>query len=364
MADSLISETLLAFSTAPESAYNTNPVTASLFTSYLTRSRGFYVPSNEATNDLGAIGGGSTYPTIVRNNFREATQIQVQDKVNVNTFAVQLRRLLGAADPTPAGPDIIEASKAFRHTFKEMDPANGRQLPSTSYISINNGADFIFCGCVGNSVTISQTGVEDPTFDMSMNASGLTKDISVVYPSFGTLSAPAARSEMYGADTQCSYTDSAGTLSLTAARRLRSFSWAHNNNLDTGDRRPGASAINAACPTDGWYLDYLLRTDTTESVTMRINHDGNLREHALAMSKTPVTNLFFLLRGDCIPTTTADNRYSVRIKVPKCYFSNPRPVDDNNNAALDIDIIPVVDGSSYKGASIIEVVNGVATAIA
>lgn len=360
MADSLISETLLAFSTAPEASYNTNPVLANLFTSYLTRSRGFYVENNESVDDLGAIGGGSVYPTIVRNSFRESTTIQCQDKVNVSTFATLLRRLLGAADP---GVDIIEAGIAFRHTFKELANTT-RQLPSSSFISINNGADKLFCGVVGNSVTISQTGAEDPTFDMSLNASGLVKDISAVYPSFGALAAPAARSEMYGPDTQCSYTDGAGTLSLSAAKRLRSFSWTHNNNLDTGDRRAGASPINAACPTDGWYLDYLLHADQTESCTIRVQHDGNLREHGNSLTKTPITDLFFLLRGDCIPTTAADNRYSVKIKIPKCYFSNARPVDDNNNAALDFDIIPVADGSSYKGASIVEVINGVATAMA
>src|SRR5260221_11720343 len=99
MAESLLSQTILGYSTAPESTYGTNPVTASLYTPIVTRARALPVPQTEKTDDRGVIGrGNAMYPTFQRSQFAVPTAFEMTDMVQMTSLVPLVRRYMGNTD--------------------------------------------------------------------------------------------------------------------------------------------------------------------------------------------------------------------------------------------------------------------------
>ena len=79
--ESLTSQTVIAFSTAPESTYGTNAVTAAGFTPMVTTVRELPVTDSEKIDDRGVIGrGNAMYPTFQRSGFRNPTGFELSDR--------------------------------------------------------------------------------------------------------------------------------------------------------------------------------------------------------------------------------------------------------------------------------------------
>lgn len=360
MADSLLSQTGIAYSTAPETIYNTFYALASDYKSIVTRARSFPLPSSEKGDDMGVIGRGSKsmYPSYQLTGFLDPTVIEIQDKVNVGSFATLLRRFMGK--PEVVGDIlVVEATKAWKHFFYEQDPdALGRQLPSTSMVYRNNGADFVYGGLVGSTLQIQQAGVADPMFTMQLVGSGLHTRIRDIAPTFGSLAEPAAENYMLGAESRVQYTDPQATRSLTSTRRLKSISFSANNNIDTGDLRAGAPRVNGTgCPGDGWYRDFLLMGDKTATAEFRVTMDDDMREFTAAKKDTVITSFEWEMRGYCVPTSASNTQYANKLSIGKCFFRTPRGGEDNNTLIKDITVFPVLN-ASYWGVYKFEVTNG------
>jgi len=360
MAESTLSQTAIAFSTLPETVYNTMFVLAANYTSIVTRARAFPLPSNDKGDDMGVIGRGSKsmYPSLQTSGFLSPVAIEIQDKVNVGSFVNLLTRFMGK--PELVGDiQVVETTIAKRHHYYEQDPdVLTRQLPASDIVYRNNGSDFVYGGMCGSSLQLQQTGVADPMYTIQEVGSGLYQRIRDISPAFGTLTDPASENWMLGPESRVLYTDPSATRTITANRRMKSISFTANNNLDTNDLRAGASRVNGtACPGSGWYRDFLLMGDKTATVEFRVTTDDNMFEWFSAQKDELITNFTWDMRGYCIPTTAANNQYMVTVKIAKSYFRTPRGGDDNNTLIQDITVFPVIN-PTYWGVYKFEVVNG------
>jgi hypothetical protein len=368
MADSRIRDTILAISTANESSYNGMIVLASAMSTLVTRSSGIPAPVLEKTDDKGVIGNypNGEFATLQRSGFVIPPAFEISNVVSAEMFFKQVRRFLGLADPTPAAGDIIEAGIAFKHHAK-MLPNNtgaGLQLPSSTFAFSNNGLDYLYAGCCGNTLQIQQQGGADPTYSIGYVGSGKYKRIrDVSGPVFGSFSAPAAQNYMLGPSTELEFTDDVGLVSLTTAHRLRNVTINVQNNLRTDLKLAGASPIDPADLKKGWYLDSLTHGDRDAGATMRVALDDTLREFYAANNDTDITNFTMRMRGYTIPTTAAANRFTIEVIFGKCHFNGQQVTDDGGDACLDINISPCSDLVNF-GIVKVDCINNVATAIA
>ena len=364
MGKSLTSDTKLAISSAPEASYNGMVLVASGFTPLVTGSNVLPVPDSDKSDDRGVIGNQQEGARVQRSGFTQPPTWENSGVVNVGTFAMQARRFFGAADPTPAGADIIEAGVAFRHKIRKL-PNNtvaGRQLPSSTWAYINNGLDYVYGGAVGNTLQIQQTAANDPTFTIGYIASGKNRRIrDISGPVFGTLGAPTVQDEMRGAESQLEFND--GTpRQPTSARRLKQITLNVNNVLNSGDRAAGASR-NVSTVIGDWILDELLHGDRDQDgAEMIITLDDDMAEFHAAKNNTIITNFTFRMRGYFIPTTAASHQFAVEVIFTNCYFRGTRFNDQNGDACLAITVFPVISDVVY-GITIMNVINNNPAAI-
>lgn len=348
MGDSTLSQSTFAYSSAKETTFNTVPHLAASYTTYETLARIMPLPNAEKQADEPRIGGGaaSAYPTFQRSRVLEPVAIDVSDIVNTSKMPTLLQRHMGEADGTVA-VEVVEATKLWKHTFRKMNfDTAGRQLPSSSFIVKNNGAYFGYGGCVGGTFQVQQNGIDDPKFTSGQIGSGYYEDISLI-GGFGTLPVPTRDplQDMLGAETAITYNDGSPR---SLQGRWKSFSFSSNNNIDTADLRAGLTRVaSAACPTRGWYRGFLNANDETVTCEVRVAHDADMREWDSAQLDTALTTFDILMKGSCHPTTAANNQYSVKISIGKCYFRNIRGGDDNNLAVLDTTVFPVRNGSYF-----------------
>jgi hypothetical protein len=360
MAEYLTRDILLAISNEPEATYNDMYVLASEYQRFQMTGTGFPVPDKIRFDDLGKIGNGTEFPTTQRSGHVIPATMEIADEVNTSIGAILLRRALGGADTTPAGADILEAGVAFRHKWGMLNTTLGRQLPSSSVVYSLGGFDLVWGGCVVDSLTFAQTNADPPTLTAGLVGSGLYKDISDIAPAFGTLPAITIPQYHLGAETTVEFTDSGGTVVLTANQQIRSYTITLNNNHITDDRRMGDPRILASNIKKGWYVNRMLHGDRTVTAEFTVMIDDTLREFFNSDEDEIVTGFRFTTKGYYIGASTT-NQYQMTIIVPKCYFRTPRFVDDGGNAEMTISIFPVT-GATY-GLITAEVVNGVATAI-
>lgn len=348
MADSYISQTAIGLSTQSEEDFGVfYEDAASDYTKILTRARIIPLPDIRKSDDTGVTGRGSSsmYATYTENEVMNPIGIEVQYTVNVNSFLKMLRRYMGAT-MVSGDVTVIEALKAWRKKFYELDPDVSRQLPSSSIVYRNGGADFVHGGCVGSTLNVSQGGSADPQFAMAfMNGGNYERIRNIV--GFGNLPAMAKENRMKGAETRVQYTDPNGTVNLvTPNRRIRSISFSGNNNLDTEDERAGLPRVgDTVCPDAGWYKDYLLFGDRSISAEMRLMIDDDMREWDNVMKNRDITNFKWDMKGYCIPNTTAHDQYGVSLIIPFSGFRSPRGNEDSNKAVKDITVFPMIPES-------------------
>lgn len=346
MPDSYLSQTSIAISTAPEATFGVPSDDAADYRSVLTRARILPLPDIRKSDDTGLIGRGSSsmYPSYQENEVMMPVGIEINYTVNVDSFLIKLRRFMGK-DMVSGDVTVSEASHVWKKIMYELDPDVSRQLPSTSIVYRNGGADFIHGGCVGSTLNISQQGSQDPQYTMSFLNGGNYIRISEIDPGpFGTLAAVPAENRLKGAETRAQYTDNIGTLNLvTPNRRLRSISWTANNNLDVDDERAGLPRVgDVACPNKGWYKDYLLFGDRQASGEMRVMLDDDLREWSAVIENKAITNWKFQMKGYCIAASTTNLQNGLDIVVPYCGFRSPRGGDDAGKSIVDIGVFPML----------------------
>jgi hypothetical protein len=366
MADSRWKQTILGFSTAVEGSYNAMVLVASGMTGFVTRSTGFPLPDYEKSDDLGVIGNQNANPTVQRSGFITPPTMEFTDILGTENAMTILRRAMGSADPVPSGGNIIEAGIAFKHSSGWLNPFTSRQKPSSTFLYSNNGADYLYGGCVVNTYVISQDGVADPTFVASIVGSGLNKRVrDVSGPVFGTLAKPAVQNQMLGPSTEVEFTDGGGLYSMTGAHRLISVNaTVINNNLETTDRRAGASPVDPFDMHKGWYMDYLLTGDPVSACEFRVMLDDNMREYADARNDTVITGFKVRFKGYEIPGSLVGppkTRFQIEVVYGKTYFRGVRATDNNGNAVLDITLFPIDDGVNV-GTTTVNWINTIATA--
>lgn len=366
MSESLLSQTVLAYSTTPESTYGTpQSLVASGYTPTVTRARALPVPYSDKTDDRGVIGrGNAMYPSYQRSGFRVPVAFEISDMVQVGSVAPLIRRFMGATAGTPA---TVEAAIAFKHTFNELDPnTGGLQLPASSWVYSLNEFDHLLTGGCGSTIQLAQQGAADPTYTISQVTSGFSKRLSTISgPAFGTLAVPGAEPYMYGADSAVQYTNEASaTVSLTTpSHKMRSVTFNANNNLDTGDTRAGMPAISSTQPERGWYRDFLNFGDRDISADFTMSMDGDYSLKDAEELNTVYTNFKWTMNGTLIPTTATSSRYQMIVTIPKFNLRTPSAGEANNKSTKTFTIFPLTH-SAFYGVYKIEIVNGVATAIA
>jgi hypothetical protein len=362
MAESLTSQTVIAFSTAPESTYGTNPITAATFTSMVTRSREHPVTESEKFDDRGVVGRGNTmYPSFQRSGFRVPVAFEITDVVQVGTFAKLLRRYMGKL---PSAPAVLEAAVAWKHTLNELDPTvSGLQLPSTSVIYQNNEFDFVHTGCIGSTLQIAQTGTADPYHTLAMASSGMAKRLSNTtdFPSFGTLTPPTQDPYMYGASSAAAYTNAVPvTVSLTTPEhKLRALTFNANNALITDDTRMGMPQADVTEPKRGWYRDFLHFGDREITMEWTMGMDGDYSLKDAEELNSEFTAFSWTMFGDKLSAT---NKNSLKIIIPKFALRLPRTGEENMKRTKTFTAFPLVHGA-YYGVYSVEITNNSSAAI-
>lgn len=368
MADSYGSQTSIAFSKAPEVAFGTiYEAAATDYDSILTRAKILPLPDIRKSDDMGVVGRGSSsmYPSYSENEVVNPINLEINYTVNCDSFLKQLRRYMGK---TMVSGDVVveEASIAWRKKMYELDPDTSRQLPSSSIVYRNNGADFIHGGCVGATLNLSQQGSQDPQYTMAFSNGGKWLRARDTTLAFGTLPAVAAENRLKGAETRAQYTDPSGTLNLvTSGRRLKSISFSGNNNLDVEDERAGLPRVGeVVCPNKGWYKDYLLFGDRQISAEMRVMLDDNMREWNAVISNLDITNWKWNMKGYCIPTSITNTQYGLDVIIPYSGFRAPRGNEDSNKMVIDIAVFPMLPASpTHYGVYRMEAITGGSNAI-
>lgn len=359
--ESLVSQTVIGYSTAPESVYGTNPVTAATFTPMVTRARTLPVPDSAKTDDRGVVGrGNAMYPTYQRSGFRVPTAMEFTDTVQVSSIAPLIRRYMGKV---AAAPTVTEAATAFLHKFYELDPdIGGLQLPSSSILYQNNEYDFIHTGVVGSTLAVQQQGVTDPTYTLAAVGNGNAKRVSVL-GGFGSIAVPAQDQYVYGPSSDCVYTnDLATTINLTTpSHKLRMLQFSANNHLMTSDERMGMPAVDPTVPRIGWYRDFLHFGDREVSASFTTGMDGDYTLLSAQQLNSNYTNFTWSMYGDFIGASIL-NRYMMQIIIPKFNLRTPVTAEDNAKMTKGFTIFPLVNATHY-GLYHIELLNGIATAI-
>jgi hypothetical protein len=363
MAESLQSQTVIGFSTAPESGYGVNPVLASAFTPMVVTAGGGEdqpLPESEKSDDRGRTGrGNAMYPSFQRSGFRLPTSFTLADTVQAGTLAPLVRRFMGA---TSGVPTEVTPLLYFHHIFYELNPDTNLQLPSTSVIYQNNEYDYMHRGCVGSTLQVSQTGANDPTFSLGMTGAGVAERVSLI-GGFGSLAIPPKDPYMYGASTAIGYTnDSAVGVSLTTpSHKWRGGNFNANNALITDDTRAGMPQADATEPRRGWYRDFLHFGDREISADFTMSMDGDYSLKNAEELNLEYTDFSWVMKGDIVPTLT--EKYTVRIVIPKFNLRTPRTgTATGNKKTKTFTIFPLIHAGHY-GVYRFEFVNGVSTAI-
>lgn len=403
MAEYLTRNLKLAISAAVEASYNTMRVASGdLYYGFQTTARNFYIPDKEKLDDTGKIGTGREWATNQRSGYISVPSLEITDELNIDIAAVLLRRAMGGTDASPvvipsdayynsdATATESTALALYNHSWGMMT-GSSRQLPSSSLLWSLGGADYIWGGVCIDTFKIDQTQSNVPTFSATMVGSGLNKRLSYLtangevvvngsnvytgpYPNTGAAPAlhppvfpaptliPApdvgdtypnpVQRYMLGAETKVKFTDPTGTLVLTDAQRLKSFSLTLSNNIRTDDKRPGDPRLLGATgnPKAGHYVNRLLHGDRQVAAEYSIMLDETLREFSDAYDDNIITNFVYTAAGDWLhkyatpyTVSTTDHQATFEVTLPKAYFRSVRGSDDNGDAIITISIFPVDD---------------------
>jgi hypothetical protein len=299
-----VAETLMAFGTSPELAYNAMTVLAAQMTTFKTRTFALPLPDTEKFTDEGDIGAGVNggFMSEQTSGFVNPPQWDISNRVDAGTFLNFMRRHSGGADT----PVVLEPGVASQHSGGMLanDTVVGRQLPSTTFALSNNGADHLWGGVVGSQMQVGQQGAGDPTFTWGVMGSGIYRKIRNISPAFGVLALPVVQPKMLGPDSQVEFTDDAGNVILTSGRRIVNISMTFANNLDML-KLAGASRIDPYDISKGWYLDEMLHKVQTSSSAMRLFLDDDMREFNASQRNKQITGFKYRMFGDEVSGTRA-----------------------------------------------------------
>lgn len=299
-----VAETLMAFGTVPELAYNAMTLLAANMTTFKTRTFALPLPDTEKFTDEGDIGAGVNggFMSEQTSGFVNPPGWDINNRVDAGTMLQFLRRQSGGVDTVVP----IEATVAYQHGGGMLanDTVVGRQLPSTTFALSNNGADNLWGGVAGNNMQFGQTGAGDPMYTWSVLGSGLYRSIRNIVPAFGNLALPVAQPKMLGPDSVLEFTDDNGNIVMTSGRQMVNFSITLSNNLDMM-KLAGASRIDPYDIEKGWYLDELLHKVQTSNATMRIFLDDTMRAFDAAQRNKQISGFKYRMYGNEVAATRA-----------------------------------------------------------
>lgn len=358
MPDYNTQDIIASISTTVEASYNALVETSANHRGIRTRGRGFPVPDQEKSDDRGTIGNQSELPTTQRSGFIIPPTMEITETISTDLTLLYARRLLGGADAV----SVVEAAVAHQHLIGMLGnyTAAGRQLPSSSMAYVIGGAEFLYGGCVMDSMRIDATGVTDPTFALGIVASGLYKRVSSIDPAL-VIPKPTAQDYMLGAKSRLLFNDGTARELTVSPQRLLSFTFNYGNAHDTAKRRVGDPQLDPLNDNLGWYVNRMTHGDRLPTAEMQVALDQNMSEWSAAHNNTVITDFKWRAQGSFIGASVL-NRHTFEVWFDKCFFRSTRGVDANGDAALNIGIMPVEPNGTF-GDTKIRVVNGIATPV-
>lgn len=168
MPDFLQENTALWLSKRPETSLNTGYTLNTDFLKALTTAPAFIVPQIEFVSDAGKPGNGHEFPTRQCPTYVSHPAFTFTDEMNVSYAGRLLLRSLGGAVTTAQQG----GTAAWKHSCTMMDALVNRQLPSTTMISIEGGADYRLDGMVVDRYTLSQNRADPPQYSVDLVGSG------------------------------------------------------------------------------------------------------------------------------------------------------------------------------------------------
>lgn len=329
-----------------------------------TRGEGFPMPDWEKFDDAGSVGGGA-FPTAQRTGYVNAPTMEFTHDLNTDLGFWTARRAFGGPDSVTA----LEPALAHEHLFGMQDEAvDGIQLPSFDIVYALGPADFCFAGCVVDTFRVDQSGGGTPTFTAGVIGSGLFYKVAEMAVGVKpVVPKPIKYHNMDGPETSITFQPPTGPpVTLTQPeQRARGFTFALNNNIDTGDTRMGDARLDPTTTKKGWVRGRLPFGDRVVTCEITVLLGDDLAEWARAQNDDIITSFKITTRGSYIQvgaTTSTLHQWTVEMIIPVCYFRNVRMVSDGGKAAQQITVFPV-EGDTQVGTAQMRVVNEVATVV-
>lgn len=335
MSEFLLSDIVGGMSAAPESAVNTPYTLSADFLGMKANGVPPPVPGAESIDDSDMIMGGSEFADDVWLYNWLQNPYSFGGKLNTETAARWfLRALMGTITDA-----VVTATKSWDHSVVMQTRAQGRTPKYTTVVLQLGGANFLFCSMAVNSFSISQNGTAVPQFQCEVIGTGKYQKVSDISPAL-IIPAPVQHNYMHGA--ACVLTlNNGSTVNLSTLGRIRSWSFGLQNNLVTGDRRPGDPFMTANDVTTGSYVRSLLRGKRSVSAQIKLSLDENLSEFDWLKSGTTITSLKVKNVGKIIGTST--DSFEFELTVPKSKIQVITGDSEGDDATITINFLPLRD---------------------
>ncbi len=352
MALFLTNDVELWASKLPETTYNTQYATNTDFEKIQSTNPAVYIPNYDQTNDAGLAGNGHEFATRQCLTYVQHPSIPIANEINTEIGGRLLLRSVGGTVV-----DAVVSGSASSHTAPMLPPASGRQLPSTTLISKLASADTLMAGAVVERARLSQQRANAMIYEVDLVASG-----KIVTPN-GVASLPTTPNFIACLDgnlTQLQWTDAGGTRDFTAGEGFRNAFIEVVNNSKLNDRQAGDSTVALGpyetVTANRYYTRKLIRGSrvVTAAITIPLNSTNiEWQKYTIGQQVTDVT-----LRGRG-PIITGAIRQSVAMIIPKAYIQSIVPGDDDGDAVITINLLPIYDSVS-GGVLKVEIVNNTA----
>lgn len=316
-------------SDALESTFNTAPSSGAAYSQVPTQAPFFVLPKLEKRSDAGK--SGHTAPTHLCNHYWLPGKYGFKDDVETNAPARMFRRALGGA----VTDTLVEAG-VYDHTFAILQPQVGSILPSFGMVSLLDAASYLLHGCMVDRFKVSQKGDERAQFEAEIVQSGkFTSPHGLV--SLPELVSPAC---MDSFRTVVTYVDTdASTVNLGTLGTLLEWMVEHTNNIKTNKRRVGDTIQTTGSSGSGAHVRRMPRGKYETSISMLIDF-LDLSYWTKSVQNEILTNLKFKIVG---PSIGATSRHEFEIIVPRFSFEAVDPSEDDGDAAMQINVIPLED---------------------
>lgn len=331
--DYLTNDVAVYLSTRKETAINTPYTAGANFSLVTTGTPSFVVPNYEIFTDAGKPGNGHEFPTYQCITYVTHPALSITDDVNTAIAGRLATRALGGTITT-TNPDAT----AYKHTNNLLAVASGRQLPSTTAITVLGGASFRLDSMVVDRFRLSQNKADRPQYQVDMVGTG-----KFVTP-HGVTSLPTSASNIACLDGNHSvveWTDGDGTTDFTNTASFSLVSWFVEiaNNTKLNDRQAGDSELSLTYESiteTPAYVSRLRRGNRVITAQIVIKLDSTIVEWGRYTVGEELTDVTFRAQGPVI--SGSSTRESLGFIIPSARIASIEPGEDDGDATLAINL--------------------------